>query len=83
MSVKKQFLKVLLLTNPCKREWENTYPTAEVQKSFITCVTTGLDCSKSEPLFNSINDKLMKDDIHWQSVMVLVLIIEHGNLQFC
>ena len=33
------------------------------------CVTTGVDCSKSEALFNVINDKFVKDDIPWQNVI--------------
>ena len=32
-------------------------------------VTTGVDCSKSETLFNAINDKFVKDDIPWQNVI--------------
>ena len=35
----------------------------QYKQSFMTCVTTGVDCSRSETLFNAINDKFVKDDI--------------------
>ena len=28
-----------------------------------------VDCSKSETLFNAINEKFVKGDIHWQNVI--------------
>ena len=39
---------------------------SKVQTKFYDmCVTTGVDCSKGETLFNPINDKFVKDDIPW------------------
>ena len=43
---------------------------SELQTKFYDMfVTTGVDCSKSETLFNAINDKFVKDDIPWQNVI--------------
>ena len=41
----------------------------EVQTKFydMCIVNTGVECSKSETLFNAVNDKFVKDDIHWQN----------------
>ena len=39
---------------------------SKVQTMFYDiCITTGVDCSKIETLFNAINDKFVKDDISW------------------
>ena len=43
---------------------------SEVQTMFYDiCIITGVDWSKSETLFNAINDKFVKDDIPWQNVI--------------
>ena len=47
---------------------------SEVQTKFCEmCVTTGVDCCKSETLYNAINDKFVKDEIHWQNVISVAL----------
>ena len=56
---------------------------SEVQTKFCEmCVTTGVDCCKSETLYNAINDKFVKDEIHWQNVIVLLLIIQVPSYEF-
>ena len=35
------------------------------KESFMTCFNTGVNCSKSETLFKAINDKFVKDGMHW------------------
>ena len=43
---------------------------SEVQATvYDMCVTTGVDCSQRETLFNAINNKFVKDDISWQNVI--------------
>ena len=43
---------------------------SEVQTKFYgMSVTTGVDCSKSETLFNAINGKFVQDDTPWQNVV--------------
>ena len=44
------------------------------------CVTTGVDCSKNETLFNVINDKFVKDDIPWQNVISVGLDNASANI---
>ena len=53
-------------TNPVCVNIFDANNSSQVQTKFYDmCVTTGVDCSKSETLFNAINDKFVKDDIHW------------------
>ena len=57
---------------------------SEVQTKFYdTCVTTGVDCPKSETLFNAINDKFVKDDIHWQHVISVGFDNTSTNMGIC
>ena len=47
------------------------------------CVTTGVDCSKSEALFNVINDKFVKDYIPWQNVISVGFDNTSANMEIC
>ena len=38
------------------------------------CVTTGVDCSKGETLFNPINDKFVKDTYLGKMLLVLISV---------
>ena len=54
---------------------------SEVQTKFYDmCVTTGVDCSKSETLFNAIIDKFVKDEIPWQNVISVGLDNRSANM---
>ena len=46
-------------------------------------VNTEVDCSKSETLFNAINDKFVKDDIHWQNVISVGLDNSSAKMGIC
>ena len=53
----------------------------EVQTKFYDMrLTTGVDCSKSETLFNAINGKFVKDGIHWQNVICVGLNNTSANM---
>ena len=54
---------------------------SEVQTKFYNmCVTTEVDCSKSETLFNAITDKFVKDEIPWQNVISVGLDNTSANM---
>ena len=56
----------------------------QVQTKFYDmCVDTRVDRSKSETLFNAINDKFVKDDIHWQNVISVGLDNSSAKMGIC
>ena len=58
----------------------NIFDANNLKQSFMTCVTTGVDCFKRETLVNAINDKFVKDDIPWQNVISVGLHNTSANM---
>ena len=67
--------------NPiCVNIFDANNSSAVQTKFYDMCITTGVDCSRSETLFNAIKDKFVKDDIPWQNVFSVGLDNTSANI---